>query len=215
VISPPAGSQRGPGRPAITSHEQVFEAAKRIVTEEGFDALSVRRIADRLGISAFSAHRHMGSKEQLLDELVAAAIEDRGSRTGRFTTWREGLREYALDMWELLCEHPTLAAVVTRSVRTPDAAMAAIERMTVLAERDGVPVEDFAALFEMVWVFVLGAASALHARAQLDEQGLLRARAEEIREGRPGTAKVLECLAAHDRREQFEPMLDRLIASLR
>jgi len=209
------GPHRGPGRPPVTTHDQVLAAASSIVAEEGFDALSVRRVAERLGISAFSAHRHMGSKEQLLDELVAAAIEARGVRTTRFKTWRAGLRDYALDMWQLLQEHPALVEVLTRRVCAPDAAMAGLDRMVGLAERDGIDPEDFAMLFETVWVFVLGAASALHARARVDEPTLLRERATTVRPEHPGAARVLEGLASRSRADQFEPMLDRLIAMLR
>lgn len=53
--------------------ERILDAAEKICRTEGADALSMRRMADALGISATALYRHYDGKDALLD-----AVADRG-----------------------------------------------------------------------------------------------------------------------------------------
>ena len=47
------------GRPARLSRESVVDAAEAIVSQEGIDALTMRRLASELGSSPMALYRHV------------------------------------------------------------------------------------------------------------------------------------------------------------
>jgi len=53
--------------------ERILDAAEKIYRKDGADALSMRRMADELGITATALYRHYAGKDDLLD-----AVADRG-----------------------------------------------------------------------------------------------------------------------------------------
>ena len=66
----------------------------QILDEEGIDAVTARALADRLGVRAPALYWHVGSKQEILDEMateihrrVARQIEQELDGDG----WREGL----------------------------------------------------------------------------------------------------------------------------
>src|ERR1051325_6000875 len=60
--------------PAHTS-ERILDAAEKICRTEGADALSMRRMAEELGITATALYRHYGGKDELLDAVAERGFE--------------------------------------------------------------------------------------------------------------------------------------------
>ncbi|WP_067562607.1 TetR/AcrR family transcriptional regulator [Nocardia acidivorans] len=86
----------------------IVDAAIALADESGIDALSMRRIAERMGAGAMSLYRHVPNKDTLL-----AAMTDEVSRrnpypspAGRGWTWRDRVRIAAEVDWRLYREHP-------------------------------------------------------------------------------------------------------------
>lgn len=70
----PASSGRSPGREGAPSKGdrtrlRIREAALRSFRDEGYDATTIRRIAEELGISVGATHYHFPSKNHLIQEL--------------------------------------------------------------------------------------------------------------------------------------------------
>lgn len=61
---------RRPGRPPRLSQAEVVDAAEAIVVGEGIDALTMRRVAERLGASTMALYRHVRDKDELLVALL-------------------------------------------------------------------------------------------------------------------------------------------------
>lgn len=86
---PYGGSGRRPRRRPL-DREQVVRAALALLDEVGLDELTMRRLAERLGIQAASLYRHVRDKQELLillaDEITAEIplLEPSG-------TWQEQL----------------------------------------------------------------------------------------------------------------------------
>ena len=57
----PAGRRPGP----TTTPEEILAAARSLFAERGFQATSVRAVAERAGVNAALVHHHFGSKQQL------------------------------------------------------------------------------------------------------------------------------------------------------
>ncbi len=54
----------------VTSREQILEKAMEITTQEGIDALSIRKLAASLNIAVGCMYNYYKNKEQLLDAVV-------------------------------------------------------------------------------------------------------------------------------------------------
>lgn len=64
--------KRTPGRPrSAASHQAILKAALELLSEVGFEAMSIEAIATRAGVGKTTIYRRYSSK----DELVADAIE--------------------------------------------------------------------------------------------------------------------------------------------
>jgi AcrR family transcriptional regulator len=56
------------------SKERIFDAAKAVLEQEGIHGLSMRRIAQRSGLSPMSLYRHFADKDALLNALMADGL---------------------------------------------------------------------------------------------------------------------------------------------
>jgi TetR/AcrR family transcriptional regulator, cholesterol catabolism regulator len=68
----PAPAHRGPGRPAISLNaDDVRRAAAKLIAEKGYNATTIRDIAEALDIRKATVHHHIGSKANMLFTLIS------------------------------------------------------------------------------------------------------------------------------------------------
>jgi len=87
------------------SRDRVLRAALALADRTGVDALSMRRIARKLGVEAMSLYKHVASKEAVLDglvDLVIAGIEIPSLECG----WRAAMRGRAISARTVFLRHP-------------------------------------------------------------------------------------------------------------
>ena len=70
ALPPPIWSRRTPTatRPPV-SEEAIVQAALDLLDDEGLDAITMRRVAERLGVTAPTVYWHVENKDGLLDRL--------------------------------------------------------------------------------------------------------------------------------------------------
>jgi AcrR family transcriptional regulator len=56
--------------------EEIVQVARELLEEEGAGALSMRRLADRLGIRAPSIYKHVPDKQSLENALISGGFEE-------------------------------------------------------------------------------------------------------------------------------------------
>ncbi|HEX6026041.1 MAG TPA: TetR/AcrR family transcriptional regulator [Solirubrobacter sp.] len=66
--------ERGP-KPGLTV-ERIVQAGLELADAEGLEAVSMRRVADRLGVGAMSLYRYVPGKTELLDLMLDAVYAD-------------------------------------------------------------------------------------------------------------------------------------------
>jgi AcrR family transcriptional regulator len=101
--------RRGP-RPSL-SGEQVVTTATGIADQEGLGRLSMRRLADELGITAMSLYGYVPSKAELLDVMADRAYAEITFSGSPATPWQEKLTALAGQHWDLLLAHPWLLQI--------------------------------------------------------------------------------------------------------
>lgn len=55
----------------MTTREKILDTAERLIANRGFAATSLRHIIGEAGVNLAAIHYHFGSKQDLLDELIA------------------------------------------------------------------------------------------------------------------------------------------------
>ncbi len=93
---------------APLSRERVLTAAVRLADEGGIAALSMRSLAQALGVEAMSLYNHVANKDDLLDgmvDLVAGQI----TLPEAGPDWKEQMRRRANSAYQVLLSHPWAA----------------------------------------------------------------------------------------------------------
>jgi AcrR family transcriptional regulator len=101
--------RRGP-RPSL-SGEQIVAAAIQIADRDGLSGLSMRTLADELGITAMSLYGYVPSKAELLDVMADRAYSEITLHGDPAATWQARLAALAQQHWTLLLSHPWLLQI--------------------------------------------------------------------------------------------------------
>jgi AcrR family transcriptional regulator len=88
------------------SVDRIVEAAIELADAEGLDAVSMSRVAERLGFTAMSLYRHVASKDELLVHMLDAALGPPPPLDPSVAGWRARLERWCTDMLAVLVRHP-------------------------------------------------------------------------------------------------------------
>ena len=103
---PPTPSPgRGP-RPK-TSLTEVVDAGVRIADTEGLDALSMRKVASRLGIGAMSLYTYVPGRSELIELMIDRVYADHALPDPGLA-WRARVEQWARATWATYANHPWL-----------------------------------------------------------------------------------------------------------
>lgn len=93
------------------TREVVVREALGLLDEEGLDALTMRRLADRLGVVPNALYRHVKDKEDLLDGVMDATVASVPIPDPDLD-WQAGLTALAHNMRATMVAHPAVASLV-------------------------------------------------------------------------------------------------------
>ena len=62
--------------PSRTSHDAIVAAARQILEEDGFDAVAMRRVAERVGIRGPSLYKHVRDRSALIRAIAEGVTAD-------------------------------------------------------------------------------------------------------------------------------------------
>jgi AcrR family transcriptional regulator len=106
-------------RPPL-SRERVVEAAIELADAGGLEALSMRKLAQQLGVEAMSLYNHVASKDDLLAGMVDLVFGEIGLPPVD-VDWRTAMRQRAIAVRDVLVRHPWAIGLM-ESRRSPGAA---------------------------------------------------------------------------------------------
>jgi AcrR family transcriptional regulator len=154
----PTPKSRGP-KQGLTV-DRIVRAGIEIADAEGLGALSMRRVADRLGVGTMSLYTYVPSKVELVDVMFDRAIGE-AARQDVDGGWREKLTEVARSEWDLYRRHPWLLQVMAMSRPSlgPNT-MAAYDHNLRAVDGIGLTDLEMDSVITMVQVYVQGTARA-------------------------------------------------------
>jgi AcrR family transcriptional regulator len=86
------------------TRERVLDTALALADEGGVEALSMRKLADGLGVKAMSLYNHVASKDDVLDGIVDAAMMEIAVPPPD-VEWKLAVRQIAISTHETLLRH--------------------------------------------------------------------------------------------------------------
>jgi AcrR family transcriptional regulator len=90
---------------------EIAQAAIGVADEEGLGALSMRRVAERLGFTTMSLYRYVPGKAELLDVMMDTTLGEAIEANGAAGGWRERLEQVARENREMYLRHPWMLQV--------------------------------------------------------------------------------------------------------
>src|SRR2546430_8663184 len=104
------------------SKERVLRTAMALADQGGIDSLSMRKLAQDLGVEAMSLYHHVSSKDDILDGIVEIVVAEIELPSGG-KDWRAALRRSAISFHDALVRHRCAANLIMAGAgaRTPPA----------------------------------------------------------------------------------------------
>jgi AcrR family transcriptional regulator len=92
------------------SRERVLRAALAFADERGLEALSMRKLAQELGVEAMSLYNHVENKDDIVRGIIALVVEEIDVPPAG-VDWKEALRRSAISLHTALTRHRWTASV--------------------------------------------------------------------------------------------------------
>lgn len=90
---------------APLSREWVLRAAVLLADEEGVASLTMRKLAEKLGVKAMSLYHHVANKDEVLDGMVDVVFSEIELPSGA-PDWKTAMRQRATSVRKALLRHP-------------------------------------------------------------------------------------------------------------
>jgi len=142
------------GRPRLT-RARILSTAIQLADREGLEAVTLRRLAARLGVHVTSLYNHVPTKEAVLDGIAEKLIEEASLPTGEMK-WEDWVRRFAAALRTVAQKHPGAFAVLHhRPVQGPQAALWAEAGLAAFRAGGFGPAQAYSA-FKSTTLAVLG-----------------------------------------------------------
>ncbi|MER7823257.1 TetR/AcrR family transcriptional regulator [Streptomyces sp. NPDC096097] len=146
------------GRPPLTSRAQILVTARRLIDEDGWEKLTIRRLAAEIGVGATTLYHHIRNKDDLLLLLLNHHIEQIG-RPALPDAPRERIVAAATAMRDALTAWPWAAEVLSADGFVgllDESAMWMVEAIVAGAGDHGCTAEQSVDVFRSIWYFTVG-----------------------------------------------------------
>ncbi|SNQ51053.1 Regulatory protein, tetR family [Frankia canadensis] len=170
------------GRPPRTSRTEIMAAARRLIDRDGWETLTIRRLAAEAGIASTTLYHHVRDKDDLLSQLLDDYAEQM-PRPDMPADPRERIITAATVIRETLAAWPWVVEVLIQDNQTGRAALWMVEKLLDGAIECGCTPEQAVDLYRSIWYYTAGEilirAGRVHRRAENDHparrDALLRA----------------------------------------
>ncbi|MEV0124353.1 helix-turn-helix domain-containing protein [Streptomyces sp. NPDC050703] len=146
------------GRPPLTSRAQILEAARRLIDRDGWEKLTIRRLAAETGIGATTLYHHMRGKDDLLVLLLNQYL-GQVERPEPPSDPRDRIVSAALAGHDALAAWPWAAETLTADgfiALLEESALWMVEEIISGAHDYGCTPEQSVHIFRSVWYYTVG-----------------------------------------------------------
>lgn len=158
--------KRPEGRRRDLSRPRLIEAALQLIDSRGAAAITMRMLADAVGVTPMALYNHFSSKRDLL-AAVADHVVSRAKFDGRHADWRAQIHHCFKVLRDLCRRHPGLPDLPAQDGAAPASAFAPMEVTLRALGRAGLGELDVARTYFLLVSYTLAQAS-YQARSPLE-----------------------------------------------
>ncbi|MGW2420313.1 TetR/AcrR family transcriptional regulator [Streptomyces sp. NPDC001709] len=153
----PPAPRKTTGRPARISRAEIIRTALRIVTDEGVNRLTMRRLASEIGSTPMALYHHVRDKE----ELLLLLLDDYAAQNLRRpspppTDPRERVIAAATAIHEVLAACPWVVEVLTADDLMSTSALWFVEQIVDGLTACGLSLESAVHGYRAIWYYTAG-----------------------------------------------------------
>ncbi|HEX6872167.1 MAG TPA: TetR family transcriptional regulator, partial [Micromonosporaceae bacterium] len=145
-------------RHPILTRERIIRAATTILDQEGLDALSTRRLAAEMHVRAPSLYNHFRTKDEILDAVADAIIDQVEVAMLRDEPWPTALREFARAYRAALVARPNIVPFLARGPGLRPAALRLANEVYLALVDAGWPISQAIRISTLLRNLVAGSA---------------------------------------------------------
>jgi TetR/AcrR family transcriptional regulator, tetracycline repressor protein len=144
-----------PATPPL-SFETVIAEATQLIREEGFDALTMRRLAARCGVTAMSLYRHVQTKEELLVILANRLLDHLDVPSCDEGDWRSEVFGVFSALHRMWMANPEFAQIIAAQPADGKVAFRWMERVFAALERAGLSDRQIVGVYDTLSSYTAG-----------------------------------------------------------
>jgi AcrR family transcriptional regulator len=137
------------------TRERILRGAVDLADATGIEAVTIRSLADALGVKPMALYHHVANKDEILDgivDLVFAEIELPPSDMD----WRSALRHRAISARQVLRRHPWAAPLLESRTTPGEATLRHHDAVIGTLRRAGFPVALVAHAYSLLDSYIYG-----------------------------------------------------------
>jgi AcrR family transcriptional regulator len=108
--------------------DRVLRAAIQIADKSGLESLSMRKLAQKLGVEAMTLYYYMTKKDDILDGILDLVVSEIAVPT-KGGDWKAALRESAISAHQVLVRHPWACGLMMSPARVRPARLRYMESL--------------------------------------------------------------------------------------
>jgi AcrR family transcriptional regulator len=184
----------GGGERVTDRRREILEAALAIADERGVDAVTMRAVAARVGVTPMALYPYVGNKSALLDGLVELLVGELPAAATQ-GGWRERLLAMGAELRTVARRHPTVFGLLLARPSATVGAMHSTDAVFSALLDAGVPPADVPRVERLVSTFVIGyAVSEVAGRFGAGSRDIRGARIQGSLDELPGHRAIAEHL---------------------
>lgn len=152
----PPASKRRPG-PVLT-RERVLAEARRQLDKHGLAALSMRALAQKLGVSTMALYNHVSSKQDLIQGIAQAVVQELRIPSGN-GDWRERLRNCFRALRKLCLANPRSIPLIESAEVLHPAVFRPMEATLAALQDAGIGLKEGMQAYFLLTNFTMGQVS--------------------------------------------------------
>jgi len=197
-----------------TSLDAAIEAAIAIMDRDGLEALTIRNLAEDLGIGTMTLYSYVGGKDDLLDQIALRLLGKIPSEIPTNSSWSAHLIAIMTRLYHVLRQHPGVAAT-SLTPRGPIAALDPLRELILRILHDvGFPPRDAVNALTALVTYVTGYSIVEHARTDVHMEKERSRLAALPKAEFPHLSAAANLYAAQFSRRTFEAGLKSVIDGL-
>jgi AcrR family transcriptional regulator len=158
-LLPRRAAGRSRARPASLSRRQIIQAAIELADAEGPEAISMRKLATRLGIGTMTLYGYVADRDALIAHMINEVVVEIAVPGQPSGSWRADLERVAHGLRDTCRRHPWLPAHLgTLPFLIAPRLLAPAESVLAALEPTGTDIQTSGAILRMLNNYVIGTA---------------------------------------------------------